>query len=320
MITKISRVKYDQKAKCDEWLKFLRQVTGNRELIAYLQRVAGYCMTGIADEKAFFFLYGPRHGGKTTFVQTIKEVLGDYSTTGSFSSFLAKNEDRIRNDIAGWAGMRMVVASESEEGQRLATAMIKTLTGTDSYAARKLYQEYKEQKGATFKIILYGNEAPRVPASDMAFHDRCRIIPFNHTIPEEKRIEDFKERYLYPELPGILNWCIEGCLKWQKEGLGKPEAVERATADFIREVNPIQEFIDVCCIFESRGEIAASALYQCFRKYCDHEKGIPENRIETQTAFGKYLGSLGVERHYKPPTVYRGVDIKNDWGKLLDGE
>jgi hypothetical protein len=178
MITKISRVMYDPKAKSPEWIKFLRKVTGeDQETIDYLQRIAGYCMTSIADEKQFFDVYGPRHSGKTTYIQTIKELSWDYATSASFASFLAKNDDKIRNDIAGWQGMRMVVATETEADQKLSTALIKVLTGGDSWSDRPLYTEFKDHRGgATFKIILYGNEYPTAPPSDATFYDRCKIV------------------------------------------------------------------------------------------------------------------------------------------------
>jgi len=323
LMSKHSKIIYEPDALCPEWLKFLNLIAkGNEELIDYLQKIAGCCLTGIAGLRRFFFLYGPKASGKTTFIQTIREILGpDYARGASFKSFIARNEDRIRNDIASWKGYRIVSAPETEEGQKLAAVMIKSLTGGDTITERLLYHEAEEQT-VTYKIILYGNEPPRVSGSDTAFHDRTCVIPFSYTIPETERIDNYRETYLYPELPGILNWCIEGCLKWQEQGLEKPRIIEEATEEYIREVNTIQNFIGRCCELNPEDwglKIGGSILYGYYRKYCVKELGLSDSRIETQTAFGRYIKDLKVKRFHKPHVVYKGITIRDEWMQELDG-
>jgi putative DNA primase/helicase len=148
-----------------------------------------------------------------------------------------------------------------------------------------------------------------------------KSLPFEYTIPENERIPNFREACLYPELSGILNWCIEGSRQWQRKGLRPPESVKHATTTFIHETNHFQRFIDDCCIFESGREIGATFLYRCFKKYCEKEIGLPENRIEKQTAFGRYLTmELKLEKANRPQVVYFGIDIKKEWEKRLLNE
>ena len=184
LITKLAPVKYDPSARSDRWDQFLARVTdGDRELSAFLHRLAGYTITGRTDEEILAFPHGPGATGKSTTVEALKAVLGDYGATADFETFLARRGDGgVRNDIARLAGARMVVSVEVDDGKRLAEGLIKQLTGGDTVTARYLYAEAFEF-APRFTLWLVANARPRVNADDDALWRRVLQIPFVVVIP-----------------------------------------------------------------------------------------------------------------------------------------
>ena len=246
LITKFSPVRYDPDATCPTWDAFLRYIMdGDEDLIRFLQKAIGYSLTGSTKEQVFFIFYGTGANGKSTFLITIHSLLGDYARQTPTETLLTKWGNKIPNDVARLKGARFVNAAESESGKHLAEALVKQLTGGDKISARFLYGEFFEFD-ATFKIFFAVNHKPTIRGSDHAIWRRIRLIPFNATIPPEKQDKNFSEK-LNAELPGILRWAVEGCLLWQSEGLGLPESVKAATADYRSEMDVISDFIEECC-------------------------------------------------------------------------
>jgi putative DNA primase/helicase len=226
-ITKITAVAPGGAAP--RWREFLKRVTdGNEELIDYLQRMTGYCLTGSTQEHALFFLYGTGANGKSTFLNAITESMGDYHRTAPIETFTASNNDRHPTDLAGLRGARLVTANKTEEGRRWAESRIKTLTGGDKISARFMRQDFFEYI-PQFKLIIAGNHKPGLRSVDEAIRRRFNLIPFTVTIPPEQRDENLGEK-LKAELPGILAWMIQGCLDWQERGLDPPAIITDATA------------------------------------------------------------------------------------------
>jgi putative DNA primase/helicase len=231
-MTRITGVTPDAGCPIPIWLAFLDRVTGGDiELIAFMQRVAGYALTGATSEHALAFLYGTGANGKSTFLNAITGCAGDYHRAAPIETFTASNSDRHPTDLAGLRGARLVTAIETEEGRHWAESKIKALTGGDRIAARFMRQDFFEYV-PQFKLIIAGNHKPGLRSVDEAIRRRFHLIPFTVTIPPDERDHELDGK-LRAEWPGILAWMIEGCLEWQRVGLAPPKAVTTATAAYL---------------------------------------------------------------------------------------
>jgi putative DNA primase/helicase len=263
LITKASPTLFLPDARSDLFEEFLRTVTGgDEELIRFLQRAAGYSLTGDTGEEKLFFAHGPAATGKSSFLEALKGVLGDYATTTDFETLLRRKGDRgIPNDIARLAGTRLVLSIEVEDGKQLASGLVKTLTGGDTIVARYLRKEFFEFK-PQFKLWLAANDRPRVHASDTGIWRRIVQMPFTEAIPEEKRDPTVKHRLRNdPEVQqAILAWAVEGCIAWQHDGLQIPERVRDYTEEYRQENDPLADFFDEYCLFEPDARVSRKRL------------------------------------------------------------
>jgi len=182
----------------------------NRALVRFLQRAVGYALTGMTSEQVLFFLYGTGANGKSTFIETCRNLVGEYAQQADFDTFVPKENGHPRNDLARLAGARFVAAVEAAQGRQLAENVIKQATGGDTITARFLYREYFEFS-PQFKLFLVANHKPVIIGTDEAIWRRIRLIPFTVTIPPEERDKQLLEK-LQRELPGILAWAVRGCL------------------------------------------------------------------------------------------------------------
>lgn len=289
LITKVLPVAYDaSNPKCDRWEAFLQQVMGgNQQLISFLQKAIGYSLTGLTSEQCLFFLYGSGANGKSTMLELMRELLGEYSTQADFTTFLERKGDGPRNDIARLYGARAVTSSEVGEGKRLNESLMKTLTGGDVIAARYLYAEAFEFT-PTFKLWLAANHRPTIRGTDYAIWRRIRLVPFTVQIPAEQQDKGLKAA-LRAELPGILAWAVAGCLLWQREGLGEPIEVSAATAQYRRDSDTLGAFLEDCCEVGDGYAEPAMELYSAYAKWAD-EGG--EFKL-SQTRFGRDMEERG---------------------------
>lgn len=288
LCTKTIPVVYDPDAKCTTWISFLRQVMAeNHDLIKFLQRAIGYALTGVTGEQVLFFLYGLGANGKSTFIETCRNLLGDYSQQADFDTFVTKKNDGPRNDLARLKGARLVAAVEAAQGRQLAENVIKQATGGDTITARFLYHEHFEFV-PQFKLFLVANHKPTIMGVDEAIWRRIRLIPFTVTIPREHRDKQLLAK-LRRELPGILAWAIRGCLKWQEDGLSEPDAVSAATADYRREMDVLADFIEECCVLGEHKTVNAGLLYLTFQAWCETNG----EEVLTQKKFGTQLRERG---------------------------
>ena len=303
MITRVSPVTYENNAECFVWKRFLKDIFGkNRELINFVQRVLGWALTGDNSSQAMFILYGNGANGKSTFINTVMKLMGDYATSTPTDTFMQKKGDQATNDIARLKGSRFVSAMEAEYGGRLAEAVIKRLTGNDVISARFLYGEFFDFL-PTFKIFMATNHKPTIGGMDNAIWRRIRLVPFEVSFPEEKQDRKLSEK-LNNELPGILSWIVEGTLKWRKEGLGNSPAVLEATNEYRFEMSAIESFLEEECIREENTMVKSLDLYNAYKKWCEENN----ERILSSRSFGMRLGETGIDK-VRISTGYHWLEI-----------
>jgi P4 family phage/plasmid primase-like protien len=309
LCTKQAPVEFNPEAECPTWKAFLNRIMGgSNHLIRFLQRAVGYSLSGMTDEQVLFILYGTGANGKSTFVETIRSLLGDYAQQSEFETFLVrKNGGGPRNDIARLKGARFVSAVEGEQGCRLSETIIKQVTGGDKITARFLYQEFFEFT-PEFKLFLASNHKPRIVGTNEAIWRRIRLIPFTVTIPRHERDPQLLDK-LRRELPGILAWAIRGCLKWQEKGLGEPHEVAEATSEYRQEEDFLAAFLADKCITDQKGVAYAGMLFEVYEQWCKDNGEQPE----TQKVFGSELRSRSFtpgKKHGK--RAWFGVRLRTD--------
>lgn len=247
------------------WLDFIDQITqGDREYAEYLQRFAGYCLTGSTQEHALFFLYGTGANGKSVFVNTLFTLLGDYAANAPMDTFMETRGDRHPTDLAGLRGSRFVGATETEQGRRWNESKIKEITGGDRVSARFMRQDFFTYL-PQFKLVIAGNHKPAIRNIDEAMKRRLHLVPFTLTIPEEKRDRTLPARLL-KEGDGILAWALEGCLAWQAHGLRQPKCVADATDEYFDEEDTIGEFLEEECQQHPQAREAVADVFERWRQ------------------------------------------------------
>jgi putative DNA primase/helicase len=275
LITKSIGTDFDPAANCPLWEGFLLTVTGgDQELIDFLQCAVGYTLTGGVTEQCLFFSHGCGQNGKGVLAETIKRLGGDYAQTAPETLF-----ESIPNDIARLAGCRLVLAAELDEGAAFAESRIKALTGGDSITARFLHQEFFDFL-PTHKFWISGNHKPTVKGTDLGIWRCIRLLPFTVRISDAQKDPDLGEK-LRGELPGILNWALAGCLRWQCEGLKTPRCVAQATADYRNEEDIIGQFLEETTTETTTGRVLQSELFRSYLSWA-HQSGI-KHPLTTKT-------------------------------------
>lgn len=283
--TKITSVDCAEAADCPRWLAFLDDIfAGDKDLIRYIQKAVGYSLTGSTAEQCAFFLYGTGRNGKSTFIDVIRDVFGDYAANIQPETIMVKSSqsNAINSDIARLKGARLVTSVEPNEGVRLNEGLLKQLTGDDTVTARKLYSEEFEFK-PEFKLWMATNHKPIIRGTDTGIWRRIHMIPFNVQIPEDKVDKNLTHK-LKAEMTAIFKWCIDGCLMWQREGLQMPAAVLKSVREYRREMDVISAFIEDKCTLE--GTVQASMLYAAYVSWADsnNEYCMSNTKFSTELA------------------------------------
>ena len=304
MLSAISPVPYVEGAQCPRFLAFMDwAMKGDKEMIAFLRRAAGYALTGSTNEQCFFLNTGKGRNGKSTWVELIGKILGDYSTPTAFSTFIQKKSDGgIPNDLAALRYARMVVAAEAEKTQKLAESLIKSLTGGERISARFLHGEYFSYF-PKFKIFMSTNFRPQISGVDDGIWRRVKLIPWENQIPEAEVDAKLPEK-LFEEAPGVLQWMLAGLKEYHQIRLATPEKVDLASKKYRKEEDSVGRFIADLC--EEGGEAPAEQLYQNYKSWCEQVK----DRAMPLKHFRPDIEGRGYERkHTKKGTVYQGIHL-----------
>jgi putative DNA primase/helicase len=286
-ITKIVPVDYDPDAPCPRFKQFLKETLVDDAVITFVKRYSGYTLTGITRERLLAILYGFGKNGKTTLVELLRDVMGDYATNTDTETLLMRKYQGVGNDVAALKGARFVSAAEVEQGRRLAESKVKQLTGRDTVTARFLFGEPFSFRPA-FKLWLSTNNKPVIQGTDDAIWDRLRLIPFTQRFDGDRQDPRLPEK-LRSELAGVLAWMVEGCLEWQEHGLGEPDSVREATEQYRAEMDTLAAFIEDRCVVREDVVAPATPLYKQYQMWCDAAGEKPE----TQKMFGMRLRERG---------------------------
>jgi len=304
-ISKIADVHYDPSAKCPLWDDFLNKIfSADQELIGWVQRWCGYCLTANVSERVMVIAFGEGRNGKSTLFETLRRIMGDYSQSANAESLMAKDSGAIRNDIAAWAGSRLLICSESKDRCRLDEAIVKKITGNDTLRARFLYGEEFEF-APTHKVVLYTNHKPLLSGDDKAIWDRVRLLPFEVRISDDEVIKDLPDRLYSEEASGILNWLVEGAKQWSLQGLGRCKRVDDATASYHDECDTVKQFINEVCLVDVTKKVKSSELFREYEKWCN-DAGVGALSL---TEFGKQMSGRFKKNRCKDGICYQGVGL-----------
>jgi P4 family phage/plasmid primase-like protien len=304
-ITLQCAVPFDPEAPCPQWDNALRDIFGRDEqLMAYFDRFAGYSITGDCREEALALCWGGGGNGKSTLLNTIAAILGDYADDLPFSALELHDRSGIPNDIAKLVGKRFVTSSESGEAKRLNEARVKALTGRDPITARFLRQEFFTFSPVA-KFWLATNFRPVVRDNSVGFWRRMHLIPFTQSF-EEKPDKKLKDR-LRDEGTGILARLVRGCLAWQREGLGAPTAVTEATRAYRSDSSPLARFLEERCLLQASASATAGELYEAYQRWCNCNQ---ERSRLNRRQFWDVLGHKFTKDESKPQRVtYVGIGL-----------
>ena len=317
--TKIARVEYDEEAECPQWEAFLEDVLPDPKVRDYVQRAIGYSLTGSTKEQCFFIMYGTGSNGKSTFVETIKYMMGKYAWKMASETIVSRYRppSSASPDLISLRGPRFVVAAETGDGSRLNETVIKDLTGTDTMHARALYKspiEFTPQ----FKLWMYSNYKPGVRGMDYGIWRRIRLIPFTATIEKPDKTLSQKLR---TEMPGVFNWALRGYYEWEKFALKEPKVIRDEVKNYRADMDIVQQFVDERCRVDDKylqeegrdTKLVESSeeLWEAFSKWQEDmpksERVFRRNFLQRLSGLGFYHGKERVRGGRNPISAFRGL-------------
>jgi len=310
-ISKQSPVVFNPDARAPRWEQFLQEVfEGKQDVIDYVQKAAGYSLTGINSEHVLFIMWGDGENGKSTFLESLRHVLQEYSASVASKTLMESRNQGGGNasgDVARLKGIRFANTTEAGEGNKFDEEKIKLLTSSDTITARFLYQDEFEFK-PEFKLWIACNHRPAIRGTDRGIWRRIRLIPFTAFFPPEKREAGLEDR-LKGEAEGILTWLVRGCARWQAEGLTPPAEVVEATAEYKADMDTLGGFLQSKCLLGPKYKANPSQLYAEFKAWAaeNGEFILSQNRLilklaprgihQIKTSRGAQLSGVGLRTH-----------------------
>ncbi|MHB1630005.1 MAG: DNA primase family protein [Bacilli bacterium] len=309
LLTKLAPVHYDPSASCPTWLRFLGRIfADNNDVIRFVQRAVGYSMTGDVSEQVLFIAHGNGNNGKTVFAKTIQALLGDgdYSSTMAPGLLIENPGTTHPTGLADLIRKRFVVASEIDSDQRLREALVKQLTGGDRVKARYMHRDFFEFDPEC-KIWMLVNYLPLIRGRDDGIWRRIIVIPFPVKIDKSERDLHFLDM-LIAELPGILNWALEGLKDWREHGLSVPAQIQDAIESYRTGMDSVKLFIGECCLFGAKMKVKVGDLYEAYVSWCDD---VGRTALSKRT-FGERVALMYKQGHSGKNRYWFGVGLRAD--------
>lgn len=307
-LTKLAGCAFDPAAECLTWLRFLDDVfMGDMELVAFMQRLCGYFLTGSTRDHVLPIGHGTGTNGKTTLMRTLEAVLGEYARPAPAGMFEARHDGRDDQHVALLWGLRLVVGHETERGSELREGFIKQATGGDVLSGRRLYGEPFDF-APTHKLMLATNHRPRVRGTDLGIWRRILLVPFEARFTAEAgNLDPDMLDKLLAELPGILSWALDGCVEWQRLGLNPPAKVRVATDEYRKSEDLVQQFVDERCELDDAAATPSREVYGAFTAWCEGQgikRPINQRSVTEELKRFEVLPGKGGER------PLRGIRVK----------
>lgn len=315
--SKVCPVAYDPAAKCPLWLQTLNLFfDGDQELIEYFQRLCGYALTGVVHDHILPIAHGKGANGKSTILETLIRMLGtDYAMKAPKDMLMLKKHEPHPTEQATLFGKRLVIAVESAAGKKLDETLVKALTGNDTISARRMHENFWDFQ-PTHKLILATNHKPEITGTDHGIWRRIKYLPFRITVKGGKADTKVPDR-LQAELPGILAWCVGGCLAWQRRNLDdEPAIVREATEEYRAEQDRLGTFLETFTTTGTGHKVEASRLYKKYKDWASGEGEVDEPL--TQTMFGRQLSEMGFTKRKNGTYFYHGIGLASSKG-VADG-
>lgn len=261
------------KAEAPTWLRFISDVCcGDLDLAAYLQRLAGYCLTGATHEQVLVFFYGGGRNGKGTFLDTVKHILDGYYQAASADTFTESKSDKHKSELAVLMGARLVSASEVQQGKSWNDSRIKELTGQDTITANFMRCD-PFTFVPKFKLIISSNNKPRFNNVDPAIRARLQLVPWLANFETSGTKDPHMREKLRAEAAGVLGWMVEGCLLWQQYGLQPPKSVRDATQSYLDAEDLEAQWLEECCVRDGRAQELLAPLFASWVAYAEARHG-----------------------------------------------
>lgn len=320
LLTRISPVAYDPEADCPKFLKFLDVILPDKETRIWVQKWLGYSLTGDISEQCIAIFQGGGSNGKSTLMETISAVLGDYIGEVQIASFLhqdMKKGSEASPDMVRLRGSRLIRTSEPEQGARLSESEIKRWTGGEKVSARELHQKFIDFKPSG-KITMSCNPLPVVVGKDHGTRRRVRLVKFRHKFADvvDGRKIEYAPIFVREEGAGVLNWLLDGFRMWFEDGLNMPAQIKLDTDEYFTEQDPIGTFAkDVLCEADESEErrIQAATLYAMYEEWSKRHGEEPKKHA----SFGRRLKEIGIpKKQFKGRMFYVGQSVREDWREV----
>ena len=266
LITMLAPVEYDPEAPAALFEAFISEILPDPEVREHVQRAAGCSVSGVIREHHFWFALGVGANGKSTLLNLLLAILGDYAAQAP-PDLLITSRGRHPTEIAFLRGARLVVATETQEGSRLNEERVKELTGGDMLTARFMRGDFFTFK-PTHTLWMVGNHRPQISGTDVGIWRRPLLVDFPVSIPPERQDHELPEKLL-TEAPGVLRWIVDGCLAWQRQGLRPPRAVVTATQAYRLDMDVVGQWLEEKCIEEPDAGAGSSVLYRDYTNWCE---------------------------------------------------
>ncbi len=314
LLTKISPINFNPHATAPTWTRALELWQSSEEVRLWLQKVIGLTLSGEVFEEMLLLLLGAGNNGKTTLLKTLQKLLGDYAHHAQAESLMKQREGRKAGapapDILAFKGARMLTASEIADDAALHSAFVKDATGRDPLTARGCHDNRLQTFTPQFMLWLVGNHKPKIKDTSNGIWRRVKLVPFDVAIAPEQRDPNLAQK-LEAELPGILNWALEGLRLYYEEGLQTPPEIEAATQNYRAEQSPLDGFIHEMCELSPTAFVTAADLWEAWKTYC----GELDESQGTQTAFGIALKKRNLKDaramvEGRQTRVWKGVRLK----------
>lgn len=275
LFSKCSCVKLKGKKNGTRWNQFVQEITQNdAEVIEYLQKILGSCLCYGNPYEECYFIWGiTTRNGKTTLLESVGHVFGDYAVTCSPDTFAVRRGSRDASkpepDVAMLQGARFIRCPEPDRDMVLDVAKIKTFTGGNQITTRTLNEKPFSFRSES-KIFFDVNWLPQINDLTAFSSKRLIVIPFDRKFEDGEQDHSLKQKLQSPDVTNAIFWWLwDGLKKFRTSDMtNRPERVEQATAQYEADSDKLKLFLTDCTTPDSSNLIPVKEAYNLFESWC----------------------------------------------------